>query len=98
MVVMPMMETSHRSVDIPETSADLLDQQGFAKETDGKELQQVNVMPLLMGMQGMVFAPLDQGRPPWEPEESMAQIVGLERIVNLQAVQRLSQAIVCTVG
>jgi hypothetical protein len=90
MVVMPKVETSHRSFDIPETSADLLDQQRFAKETDGKEFHQVNVVPLLMGMQGMAFAPLDQRRPSWEPEESLAQVVALERIVNLQGVQRLS--------
>ena len=98
MIAMQMVEALNCSVDPPGTTAYLLDQHGFAKETHGEVFEQVDVVPLLMCMQRMVFPPLDQGRPPWELEESPAQVVGLAILVNLQGAQRLDQALIGSIG
>jgi hypothetical protein len=97
-LAMQMVEALNGSVDPPETTADLLDQHGFAKEAHGEVFKQIDVVPLLMRMQRMVFPPLDQGRPPRELEESPAQVVGLALLVNLQGVQRLDQTLIGSVG
>ena len=64
MFAMQAMQALSGAVDPPRATADLLDHHRFAEKTHREIFDQVNAVLLLVGMLWMVFAPLNQSRPP----------------------------------